>query len=151
MDKRGQAAMEFLMTYGWAILAALIAIGVLIYFGVFSPGRYFPESCLLSPPLGCDNDETLASAANGVTLVVSNGGGDTIFIQEIEITGCATEDHSAAPLEVESGGTVSEIVTCSPALDEDAQFRGNIELTYTKAGSSTELYSTGSLAKRVRA
>ncbi len=30
-------AMEFLMTYGWAILAAIIAIGVLAYFGVFAP------------------------------------------------------------------------------------------------------------------
>ena len=34
-NKRGQAAMEFLMTYGWAILAAITAIGVLAYFGVF--------------------------------------------------------------------------------------------------------------------
>ncbi len=32
-NKRGQAAIEFLMTYGWAILAAIIVIGVLaIYF-----------------------------------------------------------------------------------------------------------------------
>lgn len=38
--KRGQAAVEFLMTYGWAILAAVIAIGVLAYFGVFSPKSY---------------------------------------------------------------------------------------------------------------
>lgn len=28
---------EFLMIYGWAILAAVIAIGILAYFGVFSP------------------------------------------------------------------------------------------------------------------
>ena len=40
--KKGQAAMEFLMTYGWAILAAVVVIGVLAYFGVFSPGKYFP-------------------------------------------------------------------------------------------------------------
>ena len=29
-NKKGQAAMEFLMTYGWAILAAIIVIGVLV-------------------------------------------------------------------------------------------------------------------------
>lgn len=40
MDKKGQAAMEFLMTYGWAILAAIVAIGVLAYLGVFNQGRY---------------------------------------------------------------------------------------------------------------
>ena len=36
MKNKGQAAMEFLMTYGWAILAGIIAIGVLAYFGVFN-------------------------------------------------------------------------------------------------------------------
>lgn len=34
-DKNAQATMEFLMTYGWAILAGIIAIGILAYFGVF--------------------------------------------------------------------------------------------------------------------
>lgn len=38
--KKGQAVMEFLMTYGWAILAAIISIAVLAYFGFFNPGRY---------------------------------------------------------------------------------------------------------------
>lgn len=41
--KKGQAAMEFIFTYGWAILAAIIAIGVLAYFGVFSPQSYQPQ------------------------------------------------------------------------------------------------------------
>jgi hypothetical protein len=37
--KRGksQAAMEFLMTYGWAILLILVALGTMYYLGVFSP------------------------------------------------------------------------------------------------------------------
>lgn len=35
-EKRDSKIMLFLMTYGWAILAAIIAIGVLAYFGVFS-------------------------------------------------------------------------------------------------------------------
>ena len=37
MHKKSQAAMEFLMTYGWAILVVLVAIGALAYFGVLSP------------------------------------------------------------------------------------------------------------------
>ncbi|MBD3163915.1 hypothetical protein GF323_01835 [Candidatus Woesearchaeota archaeon] len=43
--KRAQAAMEFLMTYGWAILVVLVAIGALAYFGVLSPERFLPERC----------------------------------------------------------------------------------------------------------
>lgn len=33
-NKKSQAAMEFLMTYGWAILVVLAAIAALAYFGV---------------------------------------------------------------------------------------------------------------------
>lgn len=42
MNKKSQGAfMEFLMTYGWAILGFVIAIGVLAYFGVFSSQPIF--------------------------------------------------------------------------------------------------------------
>lgn len=34
------AAMEFLLTYGWAILVVLIAIGTLAYFGALSPEKF---------------------------------------------------------------------------------------------------------------
>ena len=43
--KRGQVALEFIMTYGWAILVVLVAIGALAYFGVLNPGKYLPEKC----------------------------------------------------------------------------------------------------------
>ena len=35
-SKKSQATMEFLMTYGWAILIVLTAIAALVYFGVLS-------------------------------------------------------------------------------------------------------------------
>jgi len=34
--RKGQTAMEYLMTYGWAILIILIVGGLLVYYGVFS-------------------------------------------------------------------------------------------------------------------
>lgn len=42
--------MEFLMTYGWAILVVLVSIGALVYFGVFNPSRLIC-SCEDSPIL----------------------------------------------------------------------------------------------------
>ena len=50
--KKGQAAMEFLMTYGWAILVVIAAIAALAYFGVLDPARLLPERC--SAPAGMD-------------------------------------------------------------------------------------------------
>ena len=55
MKKRGQAAMEFLMTYGWAILVVLIAIAALAFFGVLNPGRFLPSSCTITPGISCED------------------------------------------------------------------------------------------------
>ncbi len=54
MKKSGQAAMEFLMTYGWALLIVLVAIAVLAAMGVFSGARFGATICLLQPAFSCD-------------------------------------------------------------------------------------------------
>jgi hypothetical protein len=45
--------MEFLMTYGWAILIMLVVIAVLFYLGVFSPSTSVPKICTLPAGLAC--------------------------------------------------------------------------------------------------
>ncbi len=39
-NKKAQGFGEFMMTYGWAIFASIIAISVLAYFGVFNPDTF---------------------------------------------------------------------------------------------------------------
>ena len=42
-------SMEFLLTYGWAILVVLVAIGALAYFGIFNVNIYYktnPDKCV---------------------------------------------------------------------------------------------------------
>ena len=39
INKKSQAALEFIMTYGWAILVVLVAIGALAYFGILYDNR----------------------------------------------------------------------------------------------------------------
>jgi hypothetical protein len=51
--KKGQAALEFLTTYGWAFLVILVMIGALAYFGVLNPKNALPERCLFSPEIDC--------------------------------------------------------------------------------------------------
>ncbi|MFH1505577.1 MAG: hypothetical protein ABIE94_01155, partial [archaeon] len=81
MNKKGQAAMEFLMTYGWAILVVLAAIAALAYFGVLSPAKMLPERCI--GPSGLDCTEK-ASLSNGmVTWATKNNLGYDITITGI--------------------------------------------------------------------
>jgi len=43
--KKSQARMQFLMTYGWAILVLLIVLGSLTHFGVIGPRNREELSC----------------------------------------------------------------------------------------------------------
>lgn len=52
-SRKAQAAIEFLMTYGWALLAVLVAIGALAYFGVLDPSKILPERCNFQQELPC--------------------------------------------------------------------------------------------------
>ena len=67
--KKAQAAMEFIMTYGWAILVVLAAIGALAYFGVLSPDRFLPERCTFPVGVDCVDKASIVSGADGTNYI----------------------------------------------------------------------------------
>jgi len=140
MERKGQAAVEFLMTYGWAILAAIIAIGVLAYFGVFSPGKYMPDICTINAPLGCEENSL---ATDGVRLIIRNGAGDSIAVSSVGVTGCATDTTGWT---VDDGSTLDVTIACIlPA----GMFSGDITVDYTKSGAVIEQTATGRISGKV--
>jgi len=68
--------MEFLMTYGWAILIMLVVIAVLFYLGIFNPAP--PESCTL--PNGFTCYEFDIGAGGNIYLDIGQANGRTINI-----------------------------------------------------------------------
>lgn len=85
-SKRAQAAMEFLMTYGWAILVVLIVIGALAYFGMFNLNIFFQERCTFQTGFQCD-DAILQLGPNGntanITILMQNSMGEDIKITNL--------------------------------------------------------------------
>jgi hypothetical protein len=51
--KKGQAAVELLTMYGWAIVAMVILIGALFYFDVFNAKRFMSEKCESGSQIEC--------------------------------------------------------------------------------------------------
>ena len=54
-SNKGQSAIEFLVTYGWAILAAMIVVGALAYFGIFNTQRYVNDACYFGDQMTCED------------------------------------------------------------------------------------------------
>jgi hypothetical protein len=73
MMRRGQAALEFLTTYGWAFLVILVMIGALSYFGVLDPGRFTSDRCVAGTPFYCSDKLINDSSRDYVQVKVRNG------------------------------------------------------------------------------
>ena len=152
MNKRGQAAMEFLMTYGWAILAAVIAIGVLAYFGVFSPGKYVTGNVVVNPPfyISAANAKASYGTDGGVQLAVTNNGGEDYGIYSVVISNCGTFTNSTG-LDADADTTTTIEVDCDATntLSDGDSLKGDITITYRKIGIAVDLTSTGTIAQKV--
>jgi len=143
--RKAQAAIEFLMTYGWAILAAIVVIGVLAYFGVFSPKSYVPTTCVLSAPLGCDKNQ-VAAKNDSVTFVMRNGGVDNLNVNNVSIEGCGS-NSTGFTINADKSYTIG--VDCSPALTSGDKFKGTVTIFYGVTGAAINQTSTGSIVVKV--
>jgi uncharacterized protein (UPF0333 family) len=81
-SNKSQAALEFLMTYGWAILVVLVVISALAYFGVMNPQRYLPPRCVFPSGISCAS-AVVKQGSNQINLRLVNGGGGGIIISNI--------------------------------------------------------------------
>ncbi len=136
---KAHASMEFLMTYIWAILAVLISIAALAYFGILSPGHFLPDSCILFPGLACTD---VKIEPNQITLSVRNGIGYELKSVSISLPPniCTTGD---------SKPTLSEGVTYQFQLTGCSLTPGsriNEELTIIYTGKTISYTRTGKVA-----
>ncbi len=146
MKRKGQAAVEFLMTYGWAILAAVIAIGVLAYFGVFSPGKYAPSATVVNPPFYVVGGTAVVDdSANTVAVEIRNNGGEDLIVSQMTVTGC-TADTTAQTLNSSLSGVFT--ATGCTGITEGETFRADMAILYTREGGLLNLTSTGTITQQ---
>jgi len=80
---KSQYSVEFLLTYGWAILAIGIIVATIYTFGWFNPESILPQSCEFYGQVGC-KDKFLSDSTFNLSLV--NNFGENLIINGIEIT-----------------------------------------------------------------
>ncbi len=147
VNKKAQAAMEFLMTYGWAILIVIIAIAALAYFGVLRSSENVPNNCILAVGLGCQGFRV---TSNGVEIEVRNGMG--LNLQNFQITldspNIPSCNGAVSQISDLNDGEVKKFtILCN--VGNIKKFQANLLLSYIPQGYILTHVSQGNLNSKV--
>ncbi len=135
--KSGQAAFEYLITYGWAFIGIVTILGVLIYFGFFNFGKYVREECFFGQGIGNCNAFVASKTNNTIRMIINNGVGTDLNITDCKVkmqgTNCSTcqyinpwPSYSNMPL---------NFTNCS-RLADFSRLDGEITLTFSFIGNT---------------
>ncbi len=161
MKRKGQAAMEFLMTYGWAILVVLAAIAALAYFGVLSPGSMLPERTVFAAPVP-NVDNAIVQTDGTVEIAFTNNVGQTIRLPGIaggtedcdggsyDSAELADGTNIAADTDIRNGEVFRVTWTGCDAGSEGDRFSSTMSFTYTNTYTGQEISHSGDVNGRYR-
>jgi len=148
---RAQAALEYLVTYGWAFLVIIAAISLLAYFGLINPNKYVPESCEFGEQLVCMDQ--YVDDGGVIILRFKNS-----FEEDIEIIGSADDAGDIAWYGAESGGgkviiqngEVGRIQLDNQRLSyQGDKERFDVVLTFQRSGGNIQHNISGSFYTEV--
>lgn len=167
--KKGQAALEFLTTYGWAFLVILVMIGGLSYFGVFDFSKGLKESCTVDGKFQCsDNFLIQNDISDSVQIELKNDNAQAVTISSFSliekglsesataVTACS-QNLAGSPISLAPGSftlvavdfTAAQMATCGITDNVDSKKIFNYEFTYTASGSSIEKTGRGTITATV--
>jgi len=139
--------MEFLLTYGWAILAAIIAVAALSGFGVLNPKELSPSNIYVLPPF----DGVAAISKSGVELELTLVGLRSVTIQEVSLdtlpSGVSCETYSTVT-PITNGQTILIQLECT-GLEQGSVLNSALTVLYTKPGSGIFQKSGGQITQPV--
>lgn len=136
--KKAQAAMEFLMTYGWMLLVVLTVIGTLAYFGI-SRMNIVPTACILEPGIACIDHRI---TPDEISIALLNGISD-FEVVSVEIGNCYKQFSGVV---ISSGK--SEVITldnCSVGKSK-SKFKADLKIIKKDSETGTERVHEGSIS-----
>ena len=158
---KAQSAMEYLMTYGWAILLIAVVLSVLFGLGLFNGNNGSVSNCIASPGFLCSGALYSHSDANIIVTLGQETGNNWIaanfvFVPEgtpMNSNGVPAvfQTQSAVNTLLESSGMQSggeqnlylPVNSIAMPVDIGTPILGSIWVEYTYAYSSSGVYHTG--------
>jgi hypothetical protein len=133
MEYKAQSALEYLMTYGWALVVIAIMISALIFLLGQSGSSL---TCIMSPSAGAIGyvDHSVASDGN-LTIKLRNDSGHTITNVNLSFTGDFSS--AAAQTNICSGCVSSKEFLSNPAstgIASGSTYTGTVKVDYNRSG-----------------
>ena len=148
--KRGQAAVEFLVTYGWAILIILIAVSVLGYFDFLNPDRYTSQYCDTGPQIVCI--EHFMDTGGTYSLVLRNNHNVDIRIDEITVIVDEDEGSISPFRQLQRGDSANFTVDLGAVqYTRGLNKQADIIVNFRRSGGTNNYDTIGSAIIRVQA
>ena len=116
MKVKGQAALEFLVTYGWAFLVILITVGALYYFGIFDFQKYLPEKCTLGSQISCSD---FSLEGSEIRMKLTNNLGEAVKVKSL-----SAADDASSPLACTGISPSMEFGPWEPGDEQDFTLTG---------------------------
>ncbi len=138
MVRKGQSALEYMMTYGWAILVIVIVAAVLYSLGIFSPSSSvgtgstgfapFTASASNCTTSGLEIAFTVGGTPGGAPVEITTGSSITSATGATDATGTVTVNPAAL---VNSGSVVKVLFSGATCPTSGVHYSASVSITYT--------------------
>ena len=136
---RGQSAVEYVTTYGWALLFLVLVIGALLASGIADPSYIISEGCNLGPTMQCNFQVYSAGdiSTGGTTVIafnVSNGFGYNVSIKSFRVSlesdDAIFAELADSPITVPSGESFSDKAELGFSASPGSLQKFNVHVEY---------------------
>ncbi len=144
-SKRSQAAMDFLLSYGWALVVIIAAVATLAYFGVLEGDIFSPKYCLFPTGLSC-RDHALSTDGDIIQVQLKNNLGGPISNVQVSLpfSTCVPWTSSST---ISNDQTFTIQLTNCAITDGKAEME--LDIQYTRADTGLFFNDVGIITGRV--
>jgi len=149
-SKKAQSAMEYLMTYGWAILIVIIVAAALYALGVFNPATFTGRTATGFQTIGAPIDWDLDSSGQLTLVLANNKMATTLNIHSINASTGNYQGTNITEISLAPGASGYQVIVpisgYTPA--QGSTYSVKVTITYDTGGLNHT--DTGTLTGVVR-
>jgi len=149
-SRKGQAALDFMMTYGWAILLVVIIAVALFAMGIFEPANFVGNKAAGFG--GVTVKGWNLDTAGTFTIKLTNTVGNPIRLDNIDVTiGTATVNVPVTNITIPVGEDSALFTSATAAFGPQAQggYQAKVTISYTDLNAGFPYVSSGTITSKV--